>query len=175
MHLRDLLALLALWTSAIGTVHAQPSDPSDASNTSPSPAILLETCLNNAANGERPREACIGISLEQCTSDALTTVDMLGCLAPETEVWEARLDIAFAALRAVYVEQDADEDPARALAPRLDVYQSQWSMWRDARCGFEYDKFRGGSLGRITSADCRLVEAARRALELEDLIEERGL
>jgi len=100
---------------------------------------------------------------------------MLACLAPEIEFWETRLQATLDALRALYVEHDAYDDPVRALAPRLDAYQAQWVTWRDAKCGFEYDKFRGGSMGRITGADCRLYETARRSMELQDLIEEVGL
>lgn len=173
MHARQLLILLGIWAAPIGAAQAQSIDPLDQAAGDPSPASQVASCLEDAGQGAR--ETCIGTSVATCTAEALTTVDMLGCLAPETEIWEARLAAAFGALRAVYVEQDGYADPARALAPRLDAYQAQWTTWREARCGFEYDKFRGGSMGRIVSADCRLHETARRALELEDLIEEAGL
>lgn len=136
--------------------------------------MMVETCLSDAQQSDRTREDCIGVSVAPCATDALTTVEMLSCLMPEIEVWESRLQTTLDALRDLYAEQDADDDPARALAPRLDAYQAQWRTWRDAKCGFEYDKFRGGSLGRITSADCRLDETARRVFELEDLIEDAG-
>lgn len=173
MHARHLLISLAVWAAPIAVVQAQSIDPLAQAAGDPLPARQLASCLEDADQGAR--ESCIGISVAACTAEALTTVDMLGCLAPETEIWEARLSAAFDALRAVYVEQDGYDDPARALAPRLEAYQAQWTAWREAKCGFEYDKFRGGSMGRIASADCRLEETARRALELEDLIAEAGL
>lgn len=170
-----LLFLSALCMNSIGPALAQSDDTADAPITTASPAALVEDCLSEADQGMRARDTCIGVSVIPCSTDALTTVDMLGCLAPEAEVWETRLQTALDALRAVYFEQDAYEDPVRALAPRLDAYQAQWIIWRDAKCEFEYDKFRGGSMGRITRADCRLDETARRTLELEDLIAEAGL
>lgn len=170
-----LLFLSALCMTSIGAALAQSDDIADAPITTPSPAAQVEVCLSEADQAMRARDTCIGVSVIPCSTDALTTVDMLGCLAPETEVWETRVLTALEALRAVYAEQDAYEDPLRALAPRLDAYQANWIIWRDAKCGFEYDKFRGGSMGRITRVDCRLDETARRALELEGLIEEAGL
>ena len=105
-------------------------------------------------------------------SSAVTTVDMLECYVSETEYWENRVTVTFAALSEVYRLQDEDDEPVRALLPRLENVQAQWRQWRDAKCGFEYDKFRGGSLGRVVSVDCRLQETAERVLELEDLLEE---
>lgn len=172
---RTFPILLAVWMFAYGAVVAQEIDPSVDPNFDDSPAMMVETCLSDAQQSDRIREACIGVSVAPCATDALTTVEMLSCLMPEIEAWESRLQTALDALRDLYAEQDADDDPARSLAPRLDTYQAQWRTWRDAKCGFDYDKFRGGSLGRITSADCRLDETARRVFELEDLIEEAGL
>lgn len=133
---------------------------------------MVQSCLEQAAHGEANETSCIGVSVSPCSADALTTVEMLSCLAPEASVWETRMSAALETLGAAYSEQDTFEEPARALAPRLRIYQDQWLIWRDAKCGFEHDKFRGGSLGRIASADCRLETTARRSLELEELAEE---
>lgn len=139
---------------------------------SATPEAIVDHCLNQSAPGQAREAACIGVVAGACLVDAITTVEMLGCFAPELEVWESRMTVAYDQLRLLYTEQDADEDPVRALAPRLESVQEQWSVWRDAKCGFEYDQYRGGSLGRIAHADCRLSETALRALDLEALLSE---
>lgn len=139
------------------------------------PKALVEDCLARADAGEVTPESCIGTYANICAFTAFSTVDMLGCMSSETEIWEARLAKRFVALLEVYTLQDMDEDPIWALAPRLENTQAQWLAWRDAKCGFEYDKFRGGSMGRIMGADCRLDETAKRVFELEMLLEEAAL
>lgn len=162
-----LLALL-LTTKAYADEREVSSENADVST----PAELVQSCLEQAALGDGDRTSCIGISVSPCTANALTTVEMLSCLTPEIAVWESRMNAGLKALDVTYAEQDEFEDPVRALGPRLLVYQEQWLAWRDAKCGFEHDTFRGGSLGRIAGADCRLELTAKRVLELEDLAEE---
>lgn len=137
-----------------------------------SPEQAMEACLGSAEMELQSSETCIGTLVSACLSSAITTVDMLECYAPETEYWEGRMAVTFAGLSEAYQSQDQEDDPLRALVPRLEAVQAQWEVWRDANCGFEYDKFRGGSLGRVVSADCHLQETAERTLELEDLLEE---
>ena len=55
------------------------------------------------------------------------------------------------------------------MAARLRETQRGWIEWRDLKCRFAYDEFRGGTLGRITGADCIMNMTAERAFELEDL------
>lgn len=141
-------------------------------------ALVLEgiqTCLDEAQSGDGEERACIGASVAACTEDAMTTVDMLGCIEPELIAWEERLNDTYYELLGVYQDQDADDDPARAVAPRLEQVQSTWTEWRNAKCGLEYDKFRGGSMGRLTRANCYLEETALRSLDLQSLLEEARL
>lgn len=134
---------------------------------------LLDTCLADVATGGSTEESCIGVSVYACLNDALTTADMLACIEPELAYWDARLNESYRTLYAVYSEQDtADGFSPIKLAPRLRDVQRVWIDWRDAKCGLAYDKYRGGTMGRITGADCHLQETAERALELEELLEE---
>ena len=136
------------------------------------PAQMVEGCLTDAEQNDRDPGLCIGVSVRDCAENVLSTVDTIACIQPEFSVWNSRMDEAYQALSNVYAEQDAEDDPIRALAPRLDMLQRQWISWRDAKCGFEYDKYRGGSMGRVTSADCHLHETALRVLELATMLEE---
>ena len=139
------------------------------------PEALVTKCLQQAAAGEVTQDNCIGTYTGACVSTAFTTADMVGCVSSEAEVWEARMSAAYEVLLDVYGEQDADEDKIWALAPRLETLQDQWADWRAAKCGFAYAKFRGGSMGRITGANCHLDETANRVFELEILLEEARL
>lgn len=160
----SLLAFMSLWFSAASLAQeVAPLLSSTADET-------LEQCL-----AHDDVETCTGAWVAPCSEDALTTVDILACYAPELAFWETRLSAVLVDLEQLYVELDQFEDATRALAPRLEIYQEQWEAWRAAKCGFEYDKFRGGSLGRITHADCQLTETSQRIVELGELLDEAGL
>ena len=77
-------------------------------------------------------------------------------------------------MRAVYIENDGNEvDSYVQLAPILKTTQLAWIEWRDAKCkGFETYRYRGGTLGRVTAADCLMTMTAERVFELEDLLAE---
>lgn len=137
-----------------------------------SPETALEGCLYQAMLGRGTEEDCIGIMYEYCPENAGTTVEMLGCIEPEIQFWDQKLNSAYGDLINVYEEQDSDFEDVRALAPRLRNVQLQWIDWRDAKCGFAYDQYRGGTIGRLTNANCRLEETAKRALEIQDLLVE---
>ncbi|MCH9752090.1 MAG: DUF1311 domain-containing protein [Alphaproteobacteria bacterium] len=160
----SLLAFMSLWFSAASLAQE------DAPPLSSTAAEALEQCL-----AQDDIETCTGAWVAPCSEDALTTVDILACYAPELAFWETRLSTALVELEQIYVELDQFDDATRALAPRLEIYQEQWEAWRAAKCGFEYDKFRGGSLGRITHVDCQLTETSTRVAELRALLEEAGL
>lgn len=161
------IGLLAL--TPAGLSRAQ--DSGDVVEASANEQAMAE-CLDSALAEIRSSDSCIGTLTSACLSSAITTVDMIDCYGPETEFWETRMMSAYAELSEAYHRQDEEDDPIRALVPRLEHVQTQWAHWRDAKCGFENDKFRGGSLGRVVSTDCRLQETAERALELEELLEE---
>ncbi len=162
----------SLCVAAVGASSALSQDTPSLLSELDTPKALVEDCLTRAEAGEGTQESCVGTYANICAFMAFSTVDMIGCMSSEAEVWEAQLAQRFEALLGVYTQQDAEEDPIWALAPRLENTQAQWLEWRNAKCGFEYDKFRGGSMGRITGADCHLDETAKRVFELETLLEE---
>ena len=47
----------------------------------------IAQCVATAEHGTRARESCIGATTSSCLATAITTVDMLECLAPEIEAW----------------------------------------------------------------------------------------
>lgn len=175
--MRILVSAVVLLTSC-ASVSAQESELADpAEPVVEAPAVLnpeevIEGCLYQAEMGTGSPAGCIGVMVDHCPENLGTTVDMLNCLSTEIDFWEQRLVARYKTLKTLYLEQDSDFDEIRALGPQLENVQAAWADWRDAKCGFAYSQYRGGSLGRIVGADCRLEETARRVIELEELIAE---
>jgi uncharacterized protein YecT (DUF1311 family) len=131
-------------------------------------------CLYQAEMQGNPRDGCVGITARPCLNEAVSTRDMINCVGVETDYWDARLNETYTELRNVYVTEDDDEpDGYIQLAPLLKTTQLAWIEWRDAKCkGFETYRYRGGTLGRVTAADCLMTMTAERVFELEDLLAE---
>lgn len=131
-------------------------------------------CLYQAEMQGKDREGCIGIIAVPCLEDAVSTFDQVSCVGQETEFWDTRLNLKYNELRGAYMQQDRDDpDSYIQMAPLLKSTQLQWIKWRDAKCkGFERNRFRGGTLGRVTGADCLMTMTATRVFELEDLLAE---
>lgn len=158
------LALLAFTCLSAGTSVAQDELAGAADETT------LSECLAQADSGDTRREDCIGIAVKACLGIAGWTLEMVTCVTEETEVWDRKLNETYKALMAAYKQQDEDFSDDYAMASRLKAVQRGWIKWRDLKCQFAYDEFRGGTMGRITGADCILTMTAERAIELEDLL-----
>ncbi|QYJ01749.1 DUF1311 domain-containing protein [Thalassovita mediterranea] len=153
---------LALITGS--SAYGQKSDLAGARGTT-----VLEDCLAEAEAGDRDRQSCVGKMYDACPGNAGSTLEMVTCITDETAFWDARLNQVYRELMALYQQQDAEFDDAYNMAARLRETQRGWIEWRDLKCRFAYDEFRGGTLGRITGADCIMNMTAERAFELEDL------
>ncbi len=129
-------------------------------------------CLYQADLGTGTPEGCIGVISNPCFADAVSTVEMIACVEPEYQFWDGRLNETYQEVRGVLAEQDMANDDNYVLKTRLQSVQKTWISWRDSKCGFEYDRFRGGTIGRTISASCRMEETAKRVFELEDLLAE---
>ncbi|MBK4215837.1 DUF1311 domain-containing protein [Paracoccus caeni] len=109
---------------------------------------------------------CIGQAADACqtaTPDGSTTVGISECLMAETKAWDGILNSQYSATREQYSSDGLPE--------KLQAAQRAWIAFRDADCGFAYDKFGGGSMRGIASASCQLNHTARRALELKQMRE----
>ena len=136
----------------------------------------VETCISELGFGAASREACVGIIYSACPSGAGSTFEMVQCSVAESDYWDARLNRVYGELRDLYVEQDAEErgynEDAVQLAPMLLTAQRAWIKYRDESCAMQRNLFRGGTMGRITAADCMNSMTAARALELESFMSE---
>ena len=163
MRLAPLMVLLA------GSVAAQEI---------PFSAQLTESCLARAAD-PGAREACVGRSADACihTPDGETTVGMGFCLGKEANVWDGRLNAAYAALMtmetAVETELKAMGSAAPSPAVALRQMQRAWIAWRDAACAYEVSQWGGGTGGGPAAAECVMQLTARQALALEERLAAR--
>jgi len=136
--------------------------------------VATEQCLN----GEGPQAAkapeCRDIIFAACPGNAGTTVDMMMCSDSELRFWDGRLNAAYKDLRALYkAEDDLAPDSPYQLAVLLRDAQRAWIGFRDAECkGLERNRYRGGSMGRLTSMGCLVDMTADRAQALENSLGE---
>ncbi|MAN72543.1 MAG: hypothetical protein CME85_05290 [Henriciella sp.] len=131
----------------------------------------LKACLAAAGADSGARHDCIGTMVDACPGNAGSTLSMVSCVSEETGFWDTRLNAVYRDLMAAYRQQDEDFADGYDLTARLSEVQRGWIEWRDVKCKFAYDEFRGGTLGRITGADCMLQMTAERVIELETLLE----
>ncbi len=96
------------------------------------------------------------------------TADMRDCMAAETERWDARLNKAYKAILPLLAK--------RITGGGTNVKQTfveaerAWLKYRKANCTY-YIGRTGGTMDLINGASCWLDETARRALELEQVLE----
>ena len=87
-----------------------------------------------------------------------TTVGMITCIGEEYEVWDARLNDVYRALR---------PNLSEAASAALREAQLAWIASRDADCALDALQFEGGTMGRVIAADCMMTLTAKRTLQLE--------
>ncbi|MDG1825056.1 MAG: DUF1311 domain-containing protein [Henriciella sp.] len=168
---KALIGLIGLSIS-VGA-HAQDADVTEYAAAQSSERVMTE-CLSQADLGHGKLLGCVGVIANPCLENAVSTREILDCTAQETEFWDRRLNVAYKELRAVYAEQDVEDDFSIInLAPMLQTTQRKWIEWRDTKCTyFELNRFRGGTLGRVAAADCAMSMTAERVDELEELLDE---
>lgn len=138
-------------------------------NSAPSTGeVQMQQCLDKAGKTSANASSCVGTIIDTCPGIEGSTNDMVECIELELTFWDARLNAAYKDVRAVYAEQDQEEPDGIQLADELRDTQRAWIAWRDAKCSFAYREFRGGTMGRITGADCMNSMTAARAIELEE-------
>lgn len=134
------------------------------------PQTLVEVCMaQQEADGGAP-DSCIGVSVRSCSERAVSTADQVACIEFEAMFWSDRLKIVFDQLLKHYEAEDAEYESLRAVAPIFQNTQEVWETWRDAKCGFAYGEYRGGSMGVAASFYCQMQMTAERALEIEALL-----
>jgi uncharacterized protein YecT (DUF1311 family) len=133
-----------------------------------------EACL---AAAPADLASCIGHAADACMLEnpqGETTMGMGFCLSREWEWWDARLNVAYAALMELHAAGDA-----RARAEGLEVpsvaealrrMQRAWIAYRDASCDYERAQWSGGTGGGPATAACLMQHTGVRTLELEGRI-----
>ena len=125
-------------------------------------ASVVEACVADTPPGELT-PACIGAASQRCQQEpgGDTTLGIVECVMGEHAAWDAALNREYKAARAAF-----QGDPA---ADSLLAAQRAWIAWRDAECGFQYDRYGGGSMRSIAAANCRMSMTAMRTLDLKAL------
>jgi len=99
------------------------------------------------------------LKYRQCQEKAMSTADIIDCMAAENKRQDKRLNTAYQQLHGAL---SSDRQQVLLEAQRL------WIQYRDANCAFYHDP-EGGTNARIHANQCVLDTTAARAQELEDL------
>jgi len=131
--------------------------------------VATETCLAEDKGAE-----CIGLSAGQCmenTPGGHSTYGMGGCLSLEADYWDERLNAAYQVFMSSAREADEYNKEMQisvlSQADALRDMQRAWISYRDARCGYEYSLWGGGTGGGPASVSCFMQMTAEQALYLQ--------
>ncbi len=134
---------------------------------------VVERCVREQGHPGKVEAICAGLITSACPDETGTTASTLACLEAEFRYWNKRMEVAGARLSFVLKQEDADADQD-VYPVHLEILvaggQMRWLAFADQWCAYEHARFRGGSLGRVTSASCRNNKTAYRAIELEQAI-----
>lgn len=130
-----------------------------ASSLSKTAALALVAALCATVLPDRPAAAL------DC-KNAVATPELVACADAEREVEDKRLNRVYQTL----MKLEAMDEQARGL---LRDTQRKWIQYRDARCGFEADAWRGGTGASLLYVGCLTAATKARADELEADIEQR--
>ncbi|MBT8408500.1 MAG: DUF1311 domain-containing protein [Alphaproteobacteria bacterium] len=160
---------LALGLVVLGPPAARAADPRFTPD-------ATEACLADAV-GRAAKTDCVGQSANACMThpDGANTAVIGFCLGQEAQLWDTRLNDAFAEL--LPLERALDDSrpegwslPSRAKALRH--MQRDWIRFRDTACQYSRLRYDSGSLANSAQLACLMRLTARQALDLEAVLEE---
>ncbi|MEL6640669.1 MAG: lysozyme inhibitor LprI family protein [Pseudomonadota bacterium] len=135
-------------------------------------AEIVRACHDSAPFGETNPD-CLGQAANVCQEQdgGGTTVGTVECVASEHSAWDALLNEEYQDLRAVFSARTGggNDLTGEELNASLLNAQRAWIAFRDAECGLQYDRYRGGTIRGIVGANCKMVMTASRALTLRDM------
>jgi uncharacterized protein YecT (DUF1311 family) len=136
---------------------------------------IVDKCVTEQSRRGQAASVCVGLIRQGCPEPITTTVQMTLCQQAEAGYWTERMTQAQERLLERLQLEDremADDGVIRVeLALIAGDVQAQWETYRDARCGYDHARFRGGSLGRVSHLACRAEMAAHRALDIERMLD----
>ncbi len=135
-----------------------------------------DACVADSGH-EGNAEPCIGESANLCmerTDGGQSTAGMVACMGAELEVWDQRLNAAYAELMAREKAEDMEmadlETTAPKQAPALLDMQRKWIAYRDARCDYIGTQWGGGTGTGPAVQGCYMVMTGKQALFLQRML-----
>lgn len=115
--------------------------------------------MNQDGTNNGDMHDCIGIISNPCMEfpDGSSTIGMSSCNRRETKWWDIWLNSNYTQLKNAMNPQDFAQ---------LRDMQRKWIAYKDAKCKFEYDSWKGGSIATIIAAECFLKTTADQAITL---------
>lgn len=118
---------------------------------------LAQTCVARADNDYAALERCNGIVANACIeAEGPSTMALTLCWSAEYDVWRQMIETSTARIES----DDAEK------GVRLRRANEAWQAWLDAECDYFSYEFGGGSGEQVERAQCGVVLAHRRAIDL---------
>lgn len=145
--------------------------PAAAQEAAPAPeSVATVTACLDGVSDQTGAQACIGIVAAACQDGgAGTTLVITECLAAETRVWDGMLNTLWPEVMTLARSQDAGRgDGTTASADSLRAAQRAWIGFRDAECGWAWQRWSEGTIRVIVAGDCQMRRTAERVLDFRD-------
>ena len=135
-------------------------------------------CIKEARN-KSAKEACIGESAKACFNriQPHSNGDVAACMAEETGYWIKRMDRAYDEMmvKAAAADEAFQKNPKSKNVPfklpeDLEIMQTRWASWREARCAVEAMMRRGTPFTSTAAANCTMTLMGEQALFLESAV-----
>lgn len=153
-HILSLVAILAV--SGASAANAQEFTTED--------EVQLQQCIETvhdiqSSGDEISLRECIGAASRVCMEapGGDTTVGMMECTLRENAWWDNYLNFLYQDLKA-----NLTTDQFTSLRDA----QRAWITYRDAKCGFEYEYWKEGTIRSTFHSSCLLDATATRAIDL---------
>lgn len=161
-----LLALAMAATPAAAQEVVAKSVTKSMPESAPVSEASITACLDSASN-RTSAQACIGRLAGACQEGgAGTTLSITDCLAAETRVWDGLLNALWPEVVALARSQDAGRgNGTPASEDRLRAAQRAWIGFRDAECGWAWQRWSEGTIRSIVAGDCQMRRTAERVLD----------
>lgn len=135
-----------------------------------------DACVADSGH-EGNAEQCIGESANLCmerTNGGQSTYGMVACMGAELEMWDQRLNAAYAELMAREKAEDKEmadlESSTPKQSPALLDMQRKWIAYRDARCDYIGTQWGGGTGTGPAMQGCHMVMTGKQALFLQQML-----
>lgn len=159
--MKQVLLATTIVVAGLSTVNAQELTADD--------EINMQQCIEAVHSYQRDGEnismrECIGAASRVCMEapEGQTTIGMAECTMRENKWWDNYLNFLYQDLKGMLTEEQFTA---------LRDAQRKWIAYRDAKCDFEYEFWKEGTIRSTFYTSCVLETTASRAIDLSEYMD----